>query len=137
VTFSPLQPKEVQADILWVPGHTSDGVVRELAKSWAGPDGKVVYCYRNFVTLEGGTGAYGTTRFSVKLANVWPETVPDRVTLDVMGERFPVLVLVKGRPRACFLCSGFGHKKADCPRPKCRYCQEEGHVVTDCPKKMK
>jgi hypothetical protein len=135
VFFSQLLPKEVSLSILWVPGHVADSAIREVVKSFAGAKGRVTYCERMYVPGEGY--GYYTTRFTARIQDAWPEAIPERMVLEVRGERFPILILVKGRPRACFLCDEYGHSQGECKNPICRYCKERGHVVSNCPKKLK
>lgn len=135
VTFVPLQPRAVAVSILWVPVHVSDMVVRDLMKTIAGSDGQVDQCQRETRIVGGYNEVCSTTRFNCRLLGVWPETIPERVTLFVHGERVPVLLLVAGRPRTCFLCGGHGHTQKRCEHPVCRYCHVEGHFVSSCPKK--
>jgi hypothetical protein len=137
VNFSPLRQHKVRFQVLWVPAHVSNLSIRELLVDIAEPNGgRVTMCTRDFLPIGEGwdTGCY-TTRFSCEIENIWPEKIPDRMTLDVGGERFPILFLVRGRPRACFMCGCFGHSQSECLHPKCKYCREEGHKVVDCKKK--
>jgi hypothetical protein len=109
VRYEGLLAREVSLSVLRVPDHISDGVIRSLVASFAGEKGRVAYCHRQQFTTEDVT--YTTTRFAARLQDVWPEAIPKRVTIDVNGEKFPVLILVKGRPCACFLCNEFDHNR--------------------------
>jgi hypothetical protein len=71
----------------------------------------------------------------VEVEGVWPEAIPERLTLDVNGDRFPILFLVRGRPRTCFLCECFGHSQGESPSPFCNYCRQEVHRVNECERK--
>ena len=76
-----------------------------------------------------GEMAVFAMRYRVVLMGIWPVCVPDRVTLEVFGEKVPLLI-TKGKPRCCFLCGSCSHMQAACPTPYCRYCKRSRHVAT-------
>jgi hypothetical protein len=78
-----------------------------------------------------GSGFHGT-RFNVEV-----EGVPDRLTVELHGERFPILFLVRGCPRVCFICSCTGHSQNECPESVCKYCNQKGHLINSCERKKK
>lgn len=82
-----------------------------------------------------GEFAIPNLQYTAVLKKVTPHQVPDRFTLEIFGERFPVLLITKGKPRCCFLCGSCSHTHSLYPDPYCRYCNKRGHYVSNCPKK--
>ena len=116
--FTPLMPREV----LWTPAWVPVEAVHEMLASIS----EVTQFERSRWRL--GEQNFHNLQYTARLQNVFPARIPDRVTL-------PLLLIVRGRPRSCFLCGSLNHTQVNCPKPTCRCCKEQGHVVTNCPKK--
>ena len=127
--LQPLVPRQVFVRVLWAPAWVPPQAIFETLASIA-PVEDFERC-----RVKLGGRAVHNLQYTASLVGVWPEKVPDRVTLQVMGERVPLLFLVRGKPRSCFLCGSLNHSQANCPNPTCRYCKEKGHVVLNCPRK--
>ena len=127
--LEPLVPTEVNVRVLWCPAWVAPDVVFELLMSI----GEVAEFERCRSRL--GNSAVPNLQYTAVLKKVWPSQVPDRVSLEVFGEKLPLLLITKGKPRCCFLCGSCSHTQAACPDPYCRYCNRRGHFVTNCPKK--
>ena len=125
----PLIPDRVQVRVLWVPAWVpAKGIYEMLASIGTVSD------------FEGarerlGDRAVFSLRYTATLSGISPSRVPDRVTLDILGEKVPLLIITKGKPRCCFLCGSVSHTQASCPNPVCRYCNKRGHYVSNCPRK--
>ena len=131
VIFHALKPRMVDASVLWVPSFVPRNAIGEMLQNLL--RAHVVDLQPQVFSLPKGH-TIGTTRYEARLAGVWPNLIPEKVMLTVNGERVPILFLVKGRPRTCFVCGSFVHSQAMCPNPKCRYCKGD-HLVCNCPKK--
>lgn len=127
--LEPLQPRHVEVRVLWTPAWVPPQAVHEMLASIA-----VVSQFER-CRCRLGEQAVHNLQYTALLHDVWPVKVPDRVTLKVLGERVPLLLLVRGKPRTCFLCGSLNHTQVNCPNPTCRYCKAQGHVVLNCPKK--
>ena len=127
--FTPLMPREVSVRVLWTPAWVPAEAVHEMLASFS----EVTHFERCRWRL--GEQAVHNLQYTARLCNVFPARIPDRVTLQVLGENVPLLLIVRGKPRSCFLCGSLNHTQVNCPNPTCRYCKEQGHVVTNCPKK--
>ena len=124
-----LVPREVEVRILWCPAWVPQECVLEMLDSIAR-----VQAFE-FLREKVGENAVFSLKYRAILTGVWPARVPDRVTLEVFGEKVPLLLITKGKPRCCFLCGSASHTQAACPTPYCRYCNRSGHVVSNCPRK--
>ena len=127
--MEPLVPTRVSLRVLWCPAWVPQTAIYELLCSLAP--------VTEFVEVRARVGerAVHNLQFTAVLKDITPARIPDRVTLEVLGERIPLLLLVKGKPRSCFLCGSCNHTQASCPNPVCRYCKKSGHVVGNCPRK--
>lgn len=127
--LEPLVPREVHVRVLWCPAWVPQEAVYELVCSIAD--------VAAFERCRGRVGDYAVhnLQYTAILKNTWPGGVPDRATLEIFGEKIPLLFITRGKPRSCFLCGSLNHTQAGCPNPFCRYCNRRGHVVTNCPKK--
>jgi hypothetical protein len=128
---SALQPKEVQVRVLWAPYYLSDDAVICLLEQLSG--GMVTRLLRKSEDMA-EYARYKKTEFMVELMNCWPHQFPEHVTMSHLGEKISLLLLVKGRPQACWMCWGLDHGQRECLHPTCRYCRREGHLLSDCPK---
>ena len=124
-----LIPQRVPVRVLWCPAWVPEEAIYEMMESIA-PVASFEQCRAKL-----GEHAVRNLQYSVLLKNVWPSRVPDRVTLEIFGEKVPLLLITRGKPRSCFLCGSCSHTQASCPNPVCRYCNKRGHVVTNCPRK--
>ena len=125
----PLVPTEVFIRVLWCPAWIYQDIVYELLASI----GEVVEFERSRSRV--GEFAIPNLQYTATLKRVTPSQVPDRITLEAFGEKVPILLITKGKPRCCFLCGSCSHTQSSCPNPYCRYCHKRGHVVTNCPRK--
>jgi hypothetical protein len=82
VRFTPLRTSRIRFQILWVPAHINTYAIREVVESLVGLTGRVHMCTRDYLPIGEGDGCQGT-RFSVEVEGVWPEAIPERLTLDV------------------------------------------------------
>jgi hypothetical protein len=136
VSFALLGRSVVRFQILWVPAHVPDLAVREIVEI-IGLDDRINVCTRDFLPLGAqGSGFHGN-RFNIEVDGVFPEMVPDRLTIELHGERFPILFLMRGRPRVCFLCNCTGHSQNECPDSICKYCNQKGHRINVCEGKIR
>ena len=125
----PLVPTEVFVRVLWCPAFIFQDVVYELMASL----GEIVHFERSRSRV--GEQAIPNLQYTAVLKGVSPSQIPDRITMDAFGEKVPLLLITKGKPRCCFLCGSCAHTQSSCPNPYCRYCHRRGHVVTNCPRK--
>ena len=125
----PLIPTRVEVRVLWSPAWVPHEAIYELLCSLA-PVAEFTEC-----RVRVGERAVHNLQYTAVLKDISPANVPDRVTLEVLHDRVPLLLLVKGKPRCCFLCGSCNHTQASCPNPICRYCKKSGHVVGNCPRK--
>ena len=127
--LEPLVKKEVYVRVLWCPNWVFPDIVYEMLESI----GEV----SAFERCRARVGEYAipNLQYTATLKKVAPSQVPDRVTLEAFGEKVPLLIITKGKPRCCFLCGSCSHTQASCPNPFCRYCNKRGHVVTNCPRR--
>ena len=125
----PLVPTRVSLRVLWCPAWVPQTAIYELLCSLAS------VAEFEEVRARVGERAVHNLQYTAVLKDITPARIPDRVTLEVFGERIPLLLLVKGKPRSCFLCGSCNHTQASCPNPVCRYCKKSGHVVGNCPRK--
>jgi hypothetical protein len=128
---SALQPKDVQVRVLWAPCYISDDAIISMLEQLSG--GMVTRLIRKTEQMA-EFARYDKTEFMVELQNCWPHSFPEHVTMSHLDEKVSLLLLVKGRPQACWMCGGLDHGQRECLHPTCRYCRREGHLLSDCPK---
>ena len=59
-------------------------------------------------------------------------TLPHTLAVPFLGQFYPALVTVPGRPPICLKCKQVGHVRRDCAVDVCRHCNPFGHTSEAC-----